>query len=307
MKTITLLLSFLFIFSGLKAQTVSVTEVVQDGQKLIVSYDITGGTGNYEVSLFCSTDDGTTWAGPLKSVSGDAGKNVSAGIGKKITWMVLNDRAALDGDKIRFKVKANKDENTVTDIDGNTYQTVKIGSQIWMKENLKTSRYRNGDGISTGLRDNEWGNTTMGAYSVYNNNLENNRIFGKLYNWYAVSDNRNLCPAGWHVPRDSEWNTLVNFLGKGNEGVGGKMKLDSGLWIPPNIGATNSSGFSGLPSGFRYDNGKYDDLGKYCYWWFYNQNSSDYAPNICLQSNLENIIQYNFVKQSGLSVRCIKD
>jgi uncharacterized protein (TIGR02145 family) len=296
---------FLLVLSGLKAQTVTVTNVEQDGQKLVVSYDITGGPGKYEVSLHCSTDDGTTWAGPLKSVSGDVGKNIAAGLGKKITWTVLSDRADLKGDQVRFKVKAWKDENTVTDIDGNTYQTVKIGTQVWMKENLRVSHYRNGDPIPTNLSDDQWAKTTSGAFAIYEKKPINNSIYGKLYNWYAVVDNRNLCPVGWHVPSDKEWTILENHLG-GRELAGGKMKASTG-WNSPNKGATNESGFSGLPSGFRYDNGKYDDLGKYGYWWFYNQNSSDYAPNNCLQSNLENFIQYNFVKQSGLSVRCLKD
>jgi len=179
MKIFTLLLSFFFILSGLKAQTITVTDVVQDGQKLIISYDITEGSDNYEINLFCSTDDGTTWAGPLQSVSGDVGKNVPTGTGKKITWAVLGDRPFLKSDKIRFKVKASKDENTVTDIDGNTYQTIKIGTQIWMKENLKTSRYRDGSEIPTKLDDTHWQNTSKGAYAIYDNNVDNNLTYGK--------------------------------------------------------------------------------------------------------------------------------
>jgi uncharacterized protein (TIGR02145 family) len=308
MKTITLLLSFLTIFYGLKAQTVTVTDVVQDGQKLIVSYDIIGGTGNYEVSLFCSTDDGTTWAGPLRSVSGDVGKNIPASIGKKITWVVLNDRAALDGNKIRFKIKASKGESTVTDIDGNTYQTVKIGTQVWMKENLKTSKYRDGTQIPTDLDKNEWGNTTSGACAIYNNDQANKNKYGKLYNWYAVTDRRGLCPANWHVPSDKEWNILEYFLG-GIDVAGGKMKTTTGWndYNGQNGNGTNESGFSGLPGGSRDSNGTYYIVGKFGFWWSSTEFSTTNAWGRDLGYGIGSAGQYNGDKQDGFSVRCLRD
>jgi uncharacterized protein (TIGR02145 family) len=313
MKTITLLLTFLFIFSGSKAQTVTVTDVVQDGQKLIVSYDITGGTGNYEVSLFCSTDDGTTWAGPLKSVSGDVGKNISASGSKKLTWTVLSDRAGLDGDKIRFKVKAVKaekrvkdiDANFVSDIDGNTYETVKIGSQIWMSENLKTSKYRDGSPIPTNLDDVKWANTSSGAYAIYNNDPANNSTYGKLYNWYAVTDRRDLCPTGYHVPSDEEWSILENFLG-GTNVAGGKMKTATG-WKSPYVKATNESGWSGLPGGYRTNNGVYSSVTYYGYWWSTAESSSSSSWYRYLGMDNGNSIRYSYNNQAGFSVRCLMD
>ena len=102
------------------------------------------------------------------------------------------------------KKDSNTPNNTVTDIDGNVYNTVTIGTQVWMKENLKVSKYRNGDPIPTNLTDAAWGAATTGAYSIYNNDAANNTTYGKLYNWYAVVDSRNLCPVGWHVPSDAE-------------------------------------------------------------------------------------------------------
>jgi uncharacterized protein (TIGR02145 family) len=308
MKTITLLLSFLSIFYGLKAQTVTVTDVVQDGQKLVVSYDITEGTGNYEVSLFCSTDDGTTWAGPLRSVSGDVGKNIPASIGKKITWVVLNDWAALDGNKIRFKIKASKGESTVTDIDGNTYETVKIGTQIWMKENLKSSRYGDGSPIPTGLSDSEWSKTNSGAYAIYDNDQANKNKYGKLYNWYAVTDRRGLCPANWHVPSDKEWNILEYFLG-GKDVAGGKMKTTTGWndYNGQNGNGTNESGFSGLPGSSRNYYGIYFIIGNFGYWWSSTENSTTLAWGRHLNYNYGDSFRIDYLKQAGFSVRCLRD
>jgi uncharacterized protein (TIGR02145 family) len=305
MKIHLILLSFLFVFSGLNAQTVTVTNVEQDGQKLVVSYDIIGGTGNYEVSLFCSTDDGTTWAGPLKSVSGDVGKNIAAGLTKKITWTVLNDRADLKGDQVRFKVKAWKDNGTVTDIDGNVYKTVKIGTQVWMKENLKVSRYQNGDPIPTNLSDNEWEKTTSGAFAIYDNKPINDSIYGKLYNWYSVVDKRSLCPVGWHVPSDHEWGVLEISLG-GRDVAGGKMKATTG-WRSPNTGASNESSFSGLPGGYRNSGGGYNSGSEYGYWWSSMQNSSSSAWDRNLYHSTVFSGRYDDDREFGFSIRCIKD
>ena len=140
---------------------------------------------------------------------------------------------------------------TVTDTEGNSYSVISIGEQVWMKENLRVSRYRNGDTILSGLPDSSWNKTLLGAWSVYNNDSSMNRIFGKLYNWYAVADPRGLCPAGWHVPSDKDWIKLEMHLGlpekdlnkPGRRGakqnVAGKMqstgsKSDgSGYWIIP--------------------------------------------------------------------------
>ncbi len=306
MKIHLILLSFLFVFSGLNAQTVTITNVEQDGQILVVSYDITGGTGKFEVSLFCSTDDGTTWAGPLKSVSGDVGKNIAAGLTKKITWTVLNDRADLKGDQIRFKVKASKGEGTVTDVDGNKYETVRIGDQVWMKENLKVKRYNNGDLILTSLNSNQWASTTEGAFTLYNNSVVNNTSYGKLYNWYAVTDSRRLCPIGWHVPSDADWVKLVDHLG-GDLLAGGMLKSTSTLWQVPNENASDESGFSGLPGGNRYFDGNYLNLGGNGYWWSSTEFSYNAAWCRSLGYFYSNFYRDNYFKRNGFSVRCIKD
>jgi uncharacterized protein (TIGR02145 family) len=196
--------------------------------------------------------------------------------------------------------------NTVTDIDGNVYKTVQIGTQVWMAENLKTTRYRNGDPIRTNLTDAAWSAVSTGAYAVYNNDAANNTTYGKLYNWYAVVDSRNLCPVGWHIPSDAEWTTLENFLG-GDGIAGGKMKAVSNLWQSPNKGATNESGFSGLPGGFRDSIFTYDYVGNYGYWWSSTEGSTASAWFRYLGYGDGISARGNHYKRNGFSVRCLRD
>jgi uncharacterized protein (TIGR02145 family) len=208
---------------------------------------------------------------------------------------------------------------SVTDIDGNSYETVTIGSQVWMKENLKVSKYRNGDLISTNLDNSTWENTTTGAYSIYNNDATNNTNYGKLYNWYAVADPKGLCPVGWHVPSDGEWKTLEISLGMSTidadltggrgtaQNVGGKLKSTSTLWNTPNDGATNASGFSGLPGGTRSFNGVYVSIGIYGYWWSSTESSTTLAWTRYLDYPYGYSGRGESDRRDGFSVRCLRD
>jgi uncharacterized protein (TIGR02145 family) len=214
----------------------------------------------------------------------------------------------------------NQPEAPVTDIDGNVYQTVRIGAQVWMKENLKVSKYRNGNSIPTGLTDSQWSVTSSGAFSVYNNDQTNNSIYGKLYNWYAVSDSRGLCPIGWHVPTDHDFNLLTKLIDKladttcnncpGSTTAGGKLKSSgtiqsgNGLWNTPNTNASNESGFSGLPGGSGQP---FDGLGAAGRWWTSTENYTNSARVRYLGFDGAGI-QRNFnSKTFGFSVRCLKD
>jgi uncharacterized protein (TIGR02145 family) len=195
----------------------------------------------------------------------------------------------------------------VKDIDGNWYKVVQIGNQCWMAENLKTTKYRNGDTIPTNLSNASWSTTSSGAYAIYNNAVVNDSIYGKLYNGYAVADPRGLCPTGWHVPSDAEWTTLGNFLG-GSEVVGGKLKAKSSLWIFPNKGATNISGFTGLPGGYRNsNNGTFNYIGNSGYWWSSTQDSTTLAWNRNLNFFSAYVVRHLFPKSYGFSVRCVRD
>jgi uncharacterized protein (TIGR02145 family) len=207
------------------------------------------------------------------------------------------------------------------DVDGNVYTTVTIGSQVWMKENLKTSKYRNGDAIPTNPTNIGWQNTTSGAYAIYNNDAANNTTYGKLYNWYAVADPRGLCPAGWHVPTDHDWQLLTKYLDPAADTTGccasiagGKMKstgtIDggTGLWYSPNQDATNSSGFTGLPGGRRANNGTYNEIGYFGFWWSSTEYSSANAWYRYLDFyNGYSFRYYDYNKTSGFSVRCLRD
>ena len=200
--------------------------------------------------------------------------------------------------------------SSVTDIDGNTYNTVQIGTQCWTQSNLKVTKYRNGDSIPTGLSNNQWDSTTSGAYAIYNSDPVYDALYGKLYNWYAVADSRGLCPTGWHVPSDGEWTTLTTFLG-GEYVAGGAMKSTvtqptPGGWYAPNS-ATNSSGFTGLPGGARDYGGGFSNLGYFGHWWSSSDAGSGIAWYRSLYSNDATALRRNVHHRLGLSVRCARD
>jgi uncharacterized protein (TIGR02145 family) len=196
---------------------------------------------------------------------------------------------------------------TVTDIDGNIYHTIKIGEQWWMVENLKVTHYRNGDPIPNVTNGVTWAGLTTGAYCEYNNDINNVATYGRLYNWYAVNDGRNIAPSGWHVPSDAEYQALVDYLG-GNEVAGGKMK-ETGTthWQSPNTGATNESGFTGLPGGYRSYNGSYHNIVIHGYFWSSTELSFSAAWYRNLGYDMSGISRYDGNKPYGFSVRCVRD
>ena len=188
-----------------------------------------------------------------------------------------------------------------------TASEVRIGTQIWMTRNLNVSRYRNGDPIPQVQDPSAWAALTTGAWCYYENNTVNGTTYGKLYNWYAVNDPRGLAPTGYHVPSDGEWTTLTTFLG-GESVAGGKMKATT-LWNSPNTGATNSSGFTGLPTGERLYNGSFLDIGIYGRWWSSSETNTSNSYICFLSYNTDNAASttFNNSKKEGLSVRCVKD
>jgi len=199
-----------------------------------------------------------------------------------------------------------EEEGTVTDIDGNEYKTVKIGHQIWMAENLRVTHYSNGDPIPRVRRHSEWASLENGAYTYYMNFRLFSRIYGALYNWYAVDDDRGLCPEGWRVPDYDDWWELIYHLG-GKEVAGGKLKSTSRRWRSPNYGATNEKGFNALPGGYRYSNGSFYFLGSYGDWWTSSAFDSSYVWFKTIGYDGEDIEEGTFHMRNGLSVRCIKD
>jgi uncharacterized protein (TIGR02145 family) len=201
---------------------------------------------------------------------------------------------------------------TVMDNDGNVYRTIKIGTQVWMAENLKTTKYRNGDLIETTFPL-AWDlrvERTPKYQWAYDGNESNVVTYGRLYTWYVVTDTRRVCPIGWHLPTDSEWTILTSYLG-GEKEAGGKMK-EAGFfhWRSPNTAATNESGITVLPAGYRGLNGRFSLIEYSAFFWSSTEYSFTYAyiRNLYYFSTDSTIIQrYARNKKLGLSVRCIKD
>ena len=197
---------------------------------------------------------------------------------------------------------------------GYDYATVLIGEQCWFAENLRSENYKNGDAIPAGLSNSDWESTTFGAVAVYGESASNLETYGRLYNWYAVNDDRGLCPSGWHVPKDGEWMEMEIALGMSeveasstgwrgtNQGT--QMKSDFGWNFGGN--GTNSSGFSGLPGGGRYYNGSYINSGYNGYWWSSSPDGSN-AWGRNLDYDYESVIRNGNNRNYGFSVRCILD
>ena len=197
---------------------------------------------------------------------------------------------------------------SVTDIDGNTYRTIVIGQQEWMAENLNVSRYSNGDLIPNITDNGQWQSSTNAAWCDYNNSVAAECPYGKLYKWYVTVDNRNVCPAGWHVPSDQEWFVLMNFLG-GEPIAGGKLK-SMNYFYGPNFGATNETGFSGIGGGIRSNYGNFADSGWAGYYWSSTENGSSGTTNAwarMLEKDNSYLSRIWWPKPFGLSIRCIKD
>jgi uncharacterized protein (TIGR02145 family) len=212
----------------------------------------------------------------------------------------------------------------VSDIDGNSYSTIIFeNGQEWMSENLRTTTYANGDPILNVIDNSMWDALTSGAWSYINNNNGLNTPYGKLYNWYAAADVRNVCPTGWHVPTDLEWYTFENHidptvndpnatLQRGTD-AGGKMKtvgtieLGTGIWQTPNTGASNASGFSGVPTGFREYFGPFSDFSINAYWWSSNEASISNGWYRTVGFDYQTVGKNQGNKRGGAAIRCIKD
>ena len=199
---------------------------------------------------------------------------------------------------------------TVTDMNGNEYKTIKYGLQEWMASNLNVSTFLNGDSIPVAKSNEEWvkaGAEGKPACCYFNNDPENGKKYGKLYNWYAISDKRGLAPKGWMVPINANWMTLVkNLLGVDVAGI--KLKNKTG-WKSKN--GTNNIGFSALPAGFRDEKGDFKELLTKGQWWSNSEpvevKKSDLIYSLMLNDFSVQVSYLKMQKQSGLSVRCIKE
>jgi uncharacterized protein (TIGR02145 family) len=274
--------------------------IANDGGSAITVRGVCWSTAHNPTIANSKTNDG---------ISSGSFNSLITGLAYSTTYYVrayaTNSIGTAYGSEISFK----SNELTVTDIDGNVYHTVTIGTKVWMVENLKTTKYRNGDLISNVTDNENWTTLTSGAYCWYNNDASTYKAtYGALYNWYAVADIRNIAPTGWHVATYDEWTNMTYYLG-GTSIAGDKLKETGTFhWPNPNAGATNSTGFTALPGGYRvYLNGAFGNVGYGGNWWSSTAVNVENAQFNSLNYN-EAFIYHNYdFKQSGFSARCVRD
>ena len=258
--------------------------------------DNVGVTGYYasETSTTPSASaSGWTAVTSTTSYSATVSFTLSSSSGTKTVYVWFKDAAGnistSASDSITLTVTSGA---TVTDIDGNVYNTVTIGTQTWMKENLKVTKYRNGDAIGTTTAS--ISNDSSSKYQwAYNNDESNAATYGRLYTWYAATDSRGVCPTGWHVPTDAEWTTLIDYLG-GYSVAGGRMK------------EAGSSGWTALLGGFRHYLGTSNFMGYQGFWW----SATEIEPNNASIRKLDSgtsVWSSDDSKETGFSVRCVRD
>lgn len=222
-----------------------------------------------------------------------------------------NSNGTAYGEELSFTTPADNtgEKGTVEDSEGNVYQTIGIGAQVWMAENLRTTRYSNGDSIGTTtpatMQLSE--DLTHKYQWAYGSDERNVAVYGRLYTWDAATDSRNVCPAGWHVFSNEDWSTLLIYLGD-SEDTGGKLK-EAGTthWQSPNTGATNETGFSALPGGGRDGMGTFYGLGSKGFWWSSSGSLASLASYRALNYNNRTLYNYSIYKYYGFSVRCLRD
>jgi len=283
MKHLTIALLFFYsLLTIAKSQTITDVVAEQDGNKVIIKYNLNS-ESEADISLYVSEEGGKVFKGPMKSVSGDAGRNIKPG-SKTIIWNTLNDQDIITGDNIVFRILGNSTFGKFTDNrDGKTYKTVLIGNQTWMAENLNYASR------------NSW---------CYDKISSNCAKYGRLYDWETAKES---CPNGWHLPSDTEWTILTTFL-SGESVAGGKLK-ETGTthWQSPNTDADNSSFFNALPGGYRYGVGAYSNIGNNGNWWSSTENGTGNAWRRNMNYNNSILNRNNNGKLYGFSVRCLRD
>jgi uncharacterized protein (TIGR02145 family) len=254
---------------------------------------------------------GQTVSPEQNQITGNTFNNVSAdifgltpGTIYHFRMKTMNSLGTVFGNDLTFTTVP----STLLDEDGNTYNVISIGIQVWMAENLKTTKYKDGTSIPNVIDNTTWNGLSTDAYCWYNNDDASFKAtYGALYNWFAVNTAK-LCPTGWHVPSDAEWTTLTTYLG-GESVAGGKLK-ETGIahWQSPNTGATDEIGFTALPGGYRGFNGTSVSIGGGGSWWSSSVYSTQDAWHRGLNYSSSNVSRSNGGdKRDGFSVRCLKD
>lgn len=280
--------------------------ITNDGGSPVTARGVCWSTSTNPTISNAKTVDGTGKGEFISNLIG-----LQSGTTYYVRAYAINSYGTTYGNEIRFPFYLNIPGPTVTDADGNTYKSVRIGDQVWMAENLKTTKYRDGTAIPYITDKTTWAGLTTGAYCYFLNSTSNGSVYGGLYNFYAVINNHNLCPNGWHVPSDSEWKTLRDYLG-GENIAGGKLK-ETGTthWDSPNTGANNISGFSALGSSWRGEDGNfYYSVGWMTYWWTDTEYNNNNAWSYYISYGSSKLVRFSGAyhqKKAGHSIRCIKD
>ena len=307
---------------------VTFSQRIDDSFLVDVYYDLNDSDGDTMfVTMQVSSDGGTTWNFRCDSISGDTGSDILTGTGKHIVWNFGKEHPQTSGTDFKVQIVADDtgfESGTVTDIDGNVYQTVKIGNQWWMAENLKVIHYLNGDSIPNVTDDSIWRDLITGAYCAHDNDNGNVDTYGLLYNWYVVGDSRNIAPIGWHVPTSAEFLALLNYLIANGYNWDGTTSVDkTGKSLASKIGwntsteegdigndmsTNNASGFTALPGGYRYYYGQFNHEGSRGYWWTTTEHSGGSAWARRLDSQYSDFSVYGSGgKTYGFSVRLVRD
>jgi uncharacterized protein (TIGR02145 family) len=277
--------------------------VTSSGNATITARGLVWSTSsNPTIALTTKTDNGTDTGSFISKING-----LNPGTIYYCRAYATNLAGTAYGNQISFTT------SQPTAVDTST-SSVTIGTQIWSTKNLYVIHYRNGDPIPQVTDPTQWANLTTGAWCWYNNDSATyGATYGRLYNWYAVNDLRGLAPQGWHVPTGSEWNILTKFIDPSadttqwySNTAGGAMKSTSG-WIIPNTGATNTSGFSGLPGGYRNEYGSFVNIGRTGFWWSSSAYDMLYALSRYLFYNVNYLDNVAYKKSNGFSVRVVKD
>lgn len=274
--------------------------ITSDGGSPISAYGVCWSADTIPTILSYRTIDGAGTESFISNLNG-----LTPTTAYQLRAYATNSAGTAYGSTLSFTTKEGLAE-TVADVDNNIYHTVTIGTQVWMVENLKTTRYNDGTDIPLVIEDSVWINLTTPAYSWYSNYPSGYKnIYGGLYNWYAVKTGK-LCPVGWHVPTTTEWIVLSDYLGP--DFAGAKLK-EKGIahWSPPNLESTNETGFTALPGGHRGNKGEFYYVKFQGDWWSTTERDSTKAWSLYIISNYPGLYLIYSLKEWGNSVRCIKD
>jgi uncharacterized protein (TIGR02145 family) len=286
--------------TSIKQTTANVgVNITSDGGAAVTARGVCWSTAQHPTIADSKTIDGTGTGTFTSAITG-----LTATTTYYVKAYATNSVATSYGNELIFKTFT----GTVIDVESNVYNTITIGTQTWMAENMKTTRYSNGDliGTTANLTEDITGESTPKYQWIFNGNQTNLDTYGRLYTWYAVTDSRAVCPTGWHMPSDAEWDILINYSGGAN--AGDKLKENGTKhWSSPNTGATNETGFTALPSGMRYNNGTFTEFGSNGNWWSTTEHNLTDADGFGTENDYDLAYSFSKSKSNAYAVRCLKD